>query len=281
LIKKNQKKKKKKKKLQKKTKKQKKKTTTNKKKKKRTSTMCDSFEGPEKKLEIEFSILHDHPSANQATLRSVPRAQLDEICALVHCTILSHTANEFFDSYVLSESSLFVYPHKVLIKTCGTTTLLACVDMLLAVAANIGLRPASVYYSRQRFIFPEKQPFPHTSFEHETARLNALFANGESHCLGDQQGDHWFIFHADLVPEKPVALRNDRTIEVMMRDLDPIIMRLFYLATYECDAARSATRSSPRLAPPVPSPSACSPPRRAPPPPASSRPRWRASAFAR
>lgn len=192
--------------------------------------MCDSFEGPEKKLEVEFSLSRHNATAS---LRTVPRAQLDEICALVHCTILSHTANDQFDSYVLSESSLFVYPHKLLIKTCGTTTLLACVDKLVAIAADIGLRPASVYYSRQRFIFPEKQLYPHTSFENETARLNALFANGESHCLGDQQGDHWFIFHADLEPEKPMSLCNDRNIEVMMRELDPAIMRLFYLETYE------------------------------------------------
>jgi hypothetical protein len=56
------------------------------------------------------------------------RAQLDEICKAARCSILNSITNEHVDAYLLSESSLFVYPRKIIMKTCGTTTLLRWMD---------------------------------------------------------------------------------------------------------------------------------------------------------
>jgi hypothetical protein len=58
---------------------------------------------------------------------------------------------------VLSESSLFVYPTKWVLKTCGTTKLLRAVPRLLAMAAELSMQPRRCKYSRASFLFPEQQ----------------------------------------------------------------------------------------------------------------------------
>jgi S-adenosylmethionine decarboxylase len=121
------------------------------------------FEGAEKKIEVEFK---PDPSGVY-TLRSIPQSRWETILDLIHCQIVSSTKNEHLDSYVLSESSLFVYPHKTILKTCGTTTLLACMDALLELAKEYNLEPDFFWYARKNFKYPEKQLAPHTSFDDE------------------------------------------------------------------------------------------------------------------
>eukprot|EP00019_Armaparvus_languidus_P003137 CAMPEP_0168592732 /NCGR_PEP_ID=MMETSP0420-20121227/7902_1 /TAXON_ID=498008 /ORGANISM="Pessonella sp." /LENGTH=370 /DNA_ID=CAMNT_0008628765 /DNA_START=257 /DNA_END=1366 /DNA_ORIENTATION=- len=201
------------------------------------------FEGPEKKLEIDFKQVNDDgsttwaqypapPSDKSQGLRGISIEKWRKLCSLVNCMILSSTSNEHFDSYVLSESSLFVYPQKFVMKTCGTTTLLACLECILEYGEECGLEVECCFYSRQKFIFPEKQRAPHTSFGAEVAFLNTHFVDGQGYALGEQTGDHWFLYHVDHSLGKPTVLRQDRTIELMMEDLDADVMKLFHLASH-------------------------------------------------
>jgi S-adenosylmethionine decarboxylase proenzyme len=112
------------------------------------------FEGSEKRVEIDFDWTHDSPSDG---LRALTRQQLDELMSLAACTIVSSRTNSELDAYVLSESSLFVYPTKWVLKTCGTTKLLNAVPRLLEMAATIGMKPRRCKYSRASFLFPEQQ----------------------------------------------------------------------------------------------------------------------------
>ena len=86
-----------------------------------------TFEGPEKTLEVCFTPGIGDPRG----CRALERAAIDIILAQARCEILSKTSNAHLDAYVLSESSLFVYPHKIVIKTCGRTTLLRCLPGLV------------------------------------------------------------------------------------------------------------------------------------------------------
>ena len=74
------------------------------------------------------------------------------------CLIVSARAARSFDAYVLSESSLFVYESKVVLKTCGTTKLLEAIPVFLAEAAVLGMAPRRVKYTRSTFDRPEEQP---------------------------------------------------------------------------------------------------------------------------
>jgi len=104
------------------------------------------FEGPEKILEVDFV------RGMGSGLRKLQREKWDAILDLARCKILCGASTDHFDAYVLSESSLFVFDFKVYIKTCGTTTLLRCLPLLLDEARQtLGMELEWLGYSRKKF----------------------------------------------------------------------------------------------------------------------------------
>ena len=75
--------------------------------------------------------------------------------------------NDKCDSYLLSESSLFVYSHKLVMKTCGTTTLLMALEPLIAITSALGMTIEWLAYTRKDFIFPQVQKVPHRDPQEE------------------------------------------------------------------------------------------------------------------
>jgi len=71
---------------------------------------------------------------------------------------------------------MFVWNARIILKTCGTTTLLKAVPRLLEIAKEVGLTSVdNMFYSRKKFMFPEKQLIPHSSFTHEVRSLFFFF----------------------------------------------------------------------------------------------------------
>jgi S-adenosylmethionine decarboxylase len=187
------------------------------------------FEGPEKKFEIDFTFIKP-PTTKQEKLglRNVSRTTWDKMLTLARCEIVGTLSNDHFDSYVLSESSLFIYPTKMMIKTCGTTTLLRTSEMILDIAKEHGLEVSFVCYSRKNFNFPDVQEAPHSSFEHEVAYLDEFF-DGHGFTLGPMKGDHWNIYVADYNDDQfTLSQRPEVTIEILMHDLSEKKMKQFY-----------------------------------------------------
>lgn len=180
------------------------------------------FEGPEKRLEVDFKFNPDCTNG----LRSISKDQWQEMLNFSSCTIISHKYNEFFDAYVLSESSLFVFPFKIMIKTCGTTTLLKIIPKLLEYAEMCNLTVEYVMYSRKNFLFPDKQVAPHTDWRMELDYLDKHF-DGTSYILGPVNKDHWYLYVADY-SEPCDACSKEVTLEIMMHKLDPSAALQFY-----------------------------------------------------
>lgn len=200
-----------------------------------------TFEGPEKNIEVCFHPEAGHPNG----CRELHRDALDAICAAARCTILSVVSNSQLDAYVLSESSLFVYKHKMILKTCGTTTLLRCLHVLLRATGQLGLELEWLGYSRKNYTFPDNQIFPHSSFEEEFQFLKkhphlSARLNGAGYLLGPITGDHWLFYVANKCQREYLA--TERTINIMMFDLDPAVASTFYLDA--CPTGRDQTKTS-------------------------------------
>mmetsp|Transcript_11366 Transcript_11366/g.13015 ORF Transcript_11366/g.13015 Transcript_11366/m.13015 type:complete len:368 (+) Transcript_11366:281-1384(+) len=187
------------------------------------------FEGPEKILEVDFV----PGKGPENGLRALERSTWDNILDLAKAQILSVKRNEYFDAYVLSESSLFVYAHKAFLKTCGTTTLLRCLPLLLEEAEKVDMQMEWIGYSRKDYMFPSDQVFPHCSFEQEVAYTKACHGphgkqlTGGAYLLGDLTADHWYVYVADYC-ERSCQDSLDRNVNIMMYDLDPKVRQYFY-----------------------------------------------------
>jgi len=132
---------------------------------------CTGFEGPEKRLEIVFRPKNHDSAVPSRGLRLITKSDWQAMCTVARCNIISQTSNQFFDSFVLSESSLFVYPNMVMIKTCGTTALLQAIAKILEYGERYNLEVAQVLYSRKNFLYPTVQPEVHRDWSNEVSLL--------------------------------------------------------------------------------------------------------------
>ncbi|KAK7295583.1 hypothetical protein RJT34_18493 [Clitoria ternatea] len=204
--------------------------------------MCSAigFEGYEKRLEISFS-----EDFGGLGLRALSRDQIDEILKPAECTIVSSLSNDHVDSYVLSESSLFIYSYKIIIKTCGTTKLLMSIPAILKHANALDIAVKSVRYTRGSFIFPGAQSFPHRSFSEEVDVLDSYFGNlgsdRKAYAMGDpDKSKLWHIYSVSAQDKGS----SDAVygLEMCMTDLDKESASVFFKSNNS--SAASMTKNS-------------------------------------
>jgi len=64
------------------------------------------------------------------------RELIEEVLNLVNCKVLTYAQSATTDTYVLSESSMFIFQTHFILKTCGETTLLHAVQPMLELARD-------------------------------------------------------------------------------------------------------------------------------------------------
>ncbi|KAE8726352.1 S-adenosylmethionine decarboxylase proenzyme 4 [Hibiscus syriacus] len=207
------------------------------------------FEGFEKRLELHFNGDDNGLAAVKLGLRRIDFDSINKVLRLVQCDVVSAVGNHFFDAYVLSESSLFVYPTKMIIKTCGTTQVLKSIWPLIRLANDLGLTLCGCRYTRGSFIFPKSQPFPHVSFKQEVVYIeenlpdNLCFRKA-SVMLSKLPSCSWHVFSAGNGDH---FLSGDTfTVEVCMTGLDRVMARKFFQTNHHSSAAKGIENINPR-----------------------------------
>jgi S-adenosylmethionine decarboxylase len=198
--------------------------------------------GPEKLLEVWFGpSSKDLQNCSERTgLKAVPSEIWKTMLDLVNCKVLSIVESEDVDAYLLSESSMFVFPHKLILKTCGTTTLLCGLPRILEIATLFGgfarstapagrgiaiaAAPYRVFYSRKNFLFPDRQRGPHRSWRDEVKALDKLFVGGSAYMIGKMNGEHWYLYLTEpytmlTPPASPTEAENPPETQTKMLTL--------------------------------------------------------------
>ncbi len=172
------------------------------------------FEGSEKKLEIIFS-------PTMEPLRNRKHSLWKKICEKANSHIVSRFSSRFCNSYILSESSLFVWDHRLLMLTCGQTSLIHSIIALLKHFKDSDIE--LLFYQRKNELFPHNQK---SSFMEDIYKIEKKMP-GQAYRFGQPHEHHFQIFHSKSDYQEK---NQDRTIEILMYDLDDRIKQFFFEA---------------------------------------------------
>jgi len=190
------------------------------------------------KKKLELKLRPPAHLTNQFGFRDVSASEWGYLLQSFGCQILNTVKNEHFDAYLLSESSLFVYQDKVIMKTCGTTRTLSCLPTLFQYARNVFDGEFNLEYAlftRRNYKYPDKQVFPHTSWEEEVNVLKQHFSAGKEYIIGDVEGEHFYVFMDDQRDDQS-SIESYTTLEVAMNELPRKSVNYFYKnENYESD----------------------------------------------
>eukprot|EP00924_Labyrinthula_sp_SR-Ha-C_P000124 snap_masked-scaffold_39-processed-gene-1.50-mRNA-1 protein AED:0.21 eAED:1.00 QI:0/-1/0/1/-1/1/1/0/316 len=196
--------------------------------------MCSSFEGVEKLLFVS--------AKPGKSLLTIPENIWSEILSHAKCSILSSRYTKSVNSFVLSESSLFVFEDSIYVKTCGTTTLLQCLKPLIEQFHYDGLEVDCVEYSHKNFLFPENQQPEYQNFMDEISLLKEILNESlQSYDSGKVKLQNFSMNTGEdyfKVVKYGEMEKSFKRVNLMMFGLDKTSRELFYSENNSCERIR-------------------------------------------
>lgn len=164
------------------------------------------FEGSEKKAEIIID-------KNNLNLLDVQTEVWTELVTKANATILSHISNSYIKAFLLSESSLFVYSDRIIIITCGQTTLINAIHFFINKFGKENIK--QLLFQRKNEYFSYLQP---TTFLDDISILEESFS-GTAFRMGNIDDHHNFVYHLTN-PYTPES--DDSTYELLLYEISDI-----------------------------------------------------------
>ncbi|MBE8222142.1 MAG: hypothetical protein HAW60_05375 [Bdellovibrionales bacterium] len=160
------------------------------------------FEGTEKKVEIIFS--------KEVNIKKDFKTLWKSVLQTSDIKILSQISNQNIEAYLLSESSLFVWDHKILMITCGQSKLISSIEYILQKINKKNIE--FLVYERKNEYLPLEQK---TSFKQDVQSLNK-YSSGKAFLLGELDEHHMLMYHLD---KDYVSDSNDQTTQILISGL--------------------------------------------------------------
>ena len=160
------------------------------------------FEGSEKKIEVIFS-------PNSPSLLNHTNKHWKKIIQACGADIISYLKFPKVQAYLLSESSLFIWPHRLVFITCGKTVLSKSFMQILKSFPKDTIELC--FFQRKNEFFPKIQK---SCFYKDLKKIQKKI-KGSAYRFGDLHDHHFFLFHseADFIPEG-----EDQTLEILIYD---------------------------------------------------------------
>ena len=160
------------------------------------------FEGSEKKLEIIFS-------SKRPSLRSLPDKFWADVIKSCGARIISSSKLPLIHSYILSESSMFLWDHRLVLITCGQTTLLKSLLKILKKISQDDIE--IIFYQKKNELLPWAQK---SHFLNDIKHLEK-HVEGQSYQFGKLHDHHFLLFHSESDYKSDT---KDNTLEILMYD---------------------------------------------------------------